>query len=534
MLIHKLLLHVAVKLTQLYLNMQFKNQLLPLALLLLTFSCVDLDSLEKAKLPVYQAEFAVPLVNSRLTMEDILAVDQSIGELEIGQDGTLQLVYRGAVLNRESSEILEQFQASFPPFIPITSKSQRIPLSLINGLDVDQLIFKTGSFSYYLENANDQAIQVNFEFSSLIKEDGMPLRFSVNLDANDGGSIRPFSTNQDAPIDLSRYRLVPENNEIVLQYTAQAPDGTPLNASNFAIGLGDLDFSFVEGYLGQVPFSGGRDTVNIDFFETYTNGEIYFADPSVRFFIDNSFGVPTRAIVNDFFVETLSGHQLLVESPLIESGVEFPFPTLQQIGQTAKGEVLVDGNNSNIDTLLSAQPIRVVYDVDALINPEANPAISGFITDSSFFNVQMEVLIPLFGRADRFTATDTLDFDIGNIEDIITAEFKIITENELGVDVAVQAYFLDDQKNVIDSLFTDLVPLVKGAVVDQAGVSTASTSVTTFVNFDEARVEKVQQAPFLVIEAQFSTETNGQQSVRIQNTQGISVRIGAILGVSND
>lgn len=514
--------------------MQFKNQLLLLALLLLTFGCVDLDSLEDAKLPAYQAEFAVPLVNSRLTIEDLLAVDQSIGEVEIGGDGTIQLIYRGGILNRQSSEVLEDFQASFPPFIPITSKSQRIPLSLINNLDLDQLIFKAGAFSYYLENANDQAIQVNFEFTSLINEEGTPLRFSVSLDANDGGGMRPFSTNQEAPLDLSKYRLVPDNNEIVLQYTAQAPDGTPLNATNFAIGLSELDFSYVEGYLGQVPFPGGRDTVTIDFFETYTNGEIYFADPSVRFFIDNSFGVPTRAVVNDFFVETLSGSQLLVESPLIESGVEFPFPTLQQIGQTAKGEVLVDGNSSNIDSLLSAQPIRVIYDVDALINPEANPNISGFLTDSSFFNVQMEVLIPLLGRADGFRATDTIDFDIGDIEGVNTAEFKIITENELGVDVSVQAYFLDDQKNIIDSLFTDLIPLIKGASVDGNGVPTTTTSVTTFVGFEAARIEKIRQAPFLVIEAQFSTETNGQQSVRIQNTQGISIRIGAILGISND
>ncbi|MEM6380561.1 MAG: hypothetical protein AAF705_20420, partial [Bacteroidota bacterium] len=420
--------------------MQLKNQLLGLALLLITFGCVDFNSLEDAKLPEYQAEFAVPLVNSRITMEDILEADPSIGTLEVNSDGTIQLVYSGAILSRQSSEVLEQFQASFPPFIPIISKTQRIPLSLINNLDLEQLIFKAGSFSYYLENANDQSMQVNFEFTSLVSVDGTPLRFSVNLNADDETGMRPFATNQGAPIDLSGYRLVPDGNDIVIQYTAEAPDGTPLNASNFAIGLSNLDFSYVEGYLGQVPFRGGRDSVNIDFFENYTNGTIYFAEPSVRFFIENSFGVPTRAVVNDFFVETLNGNQLQVESPLIESGVDFPFPTLNQIGETATGEVLVNSSNSNIDTLLSAQPIRVVYDVDALINPEADPNITGFITDSSFFNVQMEVALPLLGRASNFQATDTVDFDLGDIEAIDSAEFKIITENELGVDVAIQAY----------------------------------------------------------------------------------------------
>lgn len=514
--------------------MQLKNQLLGLALTLLTFGCIDFNSLEDAKLPNYDAVFAVPLVNSRLTMEDILEVESSIGSLEVGADGTIQLVYRGDILNRQSEEVLIEFTSSFPPAFPIFSKEQRLPLSLLNGLDLDQLTFKAGDFSYYLENTNDRTMSLNFEFTSLVNEEGSPLIFSANLNPNDGTSNRPFASNQDDPIDLSGYRLIPEDNEIVVRYTAQAPDGTALNANNFIIGLSKLEFSYVEGYLGQVEFTGGRDTVEIDFFENNAADGIFFAEPQVRFFIENAFGVPTRALVNEFFVETLNGDQLAVESPLVETGVDFPFPTLSQIGETAFGEVLVDNSNSNIDTLLSAQPIRVIYDVDALINPTSNPDILGFLTDSSFFNVQMEVILPLLGSADDFIAMDTLDFDLGNIENIDSAEFKIVTDNELGVDVAVQAYFLDAQKNVLDSLFTGLVPIIKGATVDEAGIPVNIESLTTFVNYDQARIEKIEQATYLVLQAQFSTESNGQQSVRIQNTQGLNVRIGAILGVSND
>lgn len=514
--------------------MQFKNQLLGLALSLLTFGCVDFNNLGEAKLPDYQAEFAVPLVNSRLTMADILDVNQTVGSLEVDVDGTIQLIYRGAVLNRQSSEVLEPLRSSFPPVIPIFSKNLRLPLSLFNGLDLDQLIFKAGNFSYYLENGNNQAMQVDFEFTSLVKEDGTPLKFSVDLSANEGTGSRPFATNETDPIDLTDYRLIPDNNEIVLSYRAQNSEGAALNASNFVIGLSDLDFSYIEGYLGQLEIPGGRDTVNIDFFENYTNGEIYFDEPQVSFFIDNAFGVPTRAVINDFFVETLDGTILPVVSPLIDSGVDFPFPGLNQVGQRANGEVLVNRDNSNMDTLLSANPIRVIYDVDALINPEANTDISGFVTDSSFFDVQMEVRLPLLGRADAFRATDTLDFDLGNIENINSASFKIITENELGVDVGLQVYFLDEQENPIDSLFLESSPIIKGAIVDASGVPIVSESVTTFVDFDQTRIEKVEGAPLMVLEARFSTETNGQQSVRIQNTQGLIVRIGAILGVSND
>ncbi|GAB5552617.1 MAG: hypothetical protein Sapg2KO_22080 [Saprospiraceae bacterium] len=514
--------------------MQLKNQLLGLTLSLLTIGCVDFNSLGDAKLPDYQAEFAVPLVNSRLTIADILDVNQTIGSLEVGADNTLQLIYRGDVLKRQSNEILEQFQSSFPPFIPVFSKDLRLPLNLLNGLELDQLIFKAGGFTYYLENENDQGLQIDFEFSSLIHEDGTPLQFSLNLDAYTGTGAKPFATNQSEPIDLTAYRLVPEDNEIVLKYSAQSSEGEALNASNFVIGLNDLDFSYIEGYLGQLEIPGGRDTVNIDFFENYTNGEIYFDEPQVSFFIDNSFGVPTRALVKEFFVETLSGAQLPVMSPLIDAGVDFPFPTLDQIGQIAKGEVLVNNSNSNIDTLLSANPIRVIYDVDALINPEADSDIAGFVTDSSFFDVQMEVRLPLLGRAEGFRATDTLSFDLGNTGNINSAEFKIITENELGVDVGLQVYFLDDQKNPIDSLFLENSAIIKGATVDDSGVPIASESVTTFVDFDQSRVEKVEDAPFMVLEARFSTETNAQQSVRIQNTQGVTIRIGAILGLSND
>lgn len=510
-----------------------KTQIFYILLFLGLSGCIDLADLSDAQVPDYQAEFAVPLLNSRVTIKDVLDSNASIDGLTVDPDGTLRLQYRGAESRQEGAAIFQELTDDFPPAFPVPLPETRYPLSLISTIELDRLDFKAGQFVYYFENPNLESLTVEFEFSSL-RKDGVPLRITAEVPAFSGSGMRPAATNSDGPIDLSAYRLLPDDNEIILRYSAKNENGEDRPLTNFVVQLQNPAFSYAEGYLGQFLIEGVQDSVGIDFVEGHTGSNIQFADPRAILEVENSFGVPTQAQINEFVVQRSDGTEQEVRSSQIDQGLLFPYPALNEVGVVASGAFIFDQDNSNIVELFAANPVSMVYAVDALVNPQEDENLVGFITDSSYYTLQLTVDLPLFGTASEYVLTDTSDLNLGEIGEIERATFKIIAENELGIDATVQAYFLDAQGAVLETLFADRQLIAQAATVDGAGFSDTPAVTTTFVETDAVRTQRIRQASQLALEIGFSTDTNAPQAVRILEQQGIRVKIGAVLTVRSN
>ncbi|MFK7931938.1 MAG: hypothetical protein AB8G22_00420, partial [Saprospiraceae bacterium] len=271
-------------------------------------------------------------------------------------------------------------------------------------------------------------------------------------------------------------------------------------------------------------------TIAIDFFENWQDGRVFFEEPTINIRIDNSFGIPTRSVVNAFEVMSATGETIALTSPVLEEGIDFNFPTLNEIGETKTTLFSFTNENSNIARVLGSAPIAVIYDVDAATNPDAETMVSGFVTDSSKFSVNVEVDLPLYGNADGFIVTDTFALDFGDIDEVVTAEFKVVTENDLGLDVELQAYFVDNAGNILDSLFKEKTLIVQGAPVDNEGVSTDRTSTTEFINFSADQFARVLNSTQLLVRSNFSTIDNGTTSVKVFATDVVDLRIGLKVG----
>ncbi len=493
------------------------------------WSCIDFTELEDLDGGNYQPSLAIPVLDSDITLGQILESYESANTIEIDSDGLIHFIYKTDFLSRKAEDIFSDISGFLPETIPVLSNNLSVPLDALGDFDIDQLDFKSGDFTYNLLNTTDRAFDLDFVFTSVVDAEGNPFTFTVSLPAYSGSGAFPRANNQDAPLDLSGYFLIPNDNRIELEYTTRDANGDFVVPSSFFIGLQNLEFSYAEGYLGTLPFEGGQDSVAIDFFDDFVDGRITFEDPKVTFAVENSFGVPTRAIVNSFIVATVDGQRLQVVSTAIDDGIDFPFPSLDQMGQVALDSFVFDQSNSNLVNLLAEGPILVAYDVDAIINPDMDASIRGFVTDSSFYNVQMIVDLPLFGQATTFTITDTLDFELGeDLEDLSSLELKVITENELGVTVTTQVYFMDESGSLLDSLYQPNPQVIAGAPVDATGLNTGTAIQTDIVLLDSTRLDRIQTSTQLLLSAGFSTEDNLGQSVKVIDTQKINVKIGAI------
>ncbi|MCC6725352.1 MAG: hypothetical protein IT258_12670, partial [Saprospiraceae bacterium] len=289
----------------------------------------------------------------------------------------------------------------------------------------------------------------------------------------------------------------------------------------------NINFSYIEGYLGNFTNRGKRDFVGIEFFEDWIQGDVFFEKPVIKINIENSFGLPTRSKIDTFDILTADGHSIPLESDFIDStGIDFVYPTVAEAGQSKTMTFTFDANNSNIEDVLGSRPIGLDYKVDAISNPDSIVGIRGFLTDSSFYKIQIEVDLPLHGRASGFGAVDEFDLDFSDYDVLKEVEFKLVADNGMPLAIDAQAYFLDSTGVVLDSLFDEIATPIAAAPVDADGIVTAKQTTTTFVTFDAVRFDKIRKARKLKLHAYFSTTNGGQQSVKAFSNQDVEIRMG--------
>ena len=513
-----------------------KHRLLLLAgvLGLFILGCQHFDDLENVETVGNDAEFAIPLFNASVSLDDLLEKLDKYTYLDIDSTGLIYLRYKGEVVTKTSQEIFENLQEALPPGIPVTDTVFHLPLTTPEGIEIDYVELKSGVLSYVFQSSHEDDMTVKVRFPQVIKPNGDILEFTHTIDYS--GTLPPFIF---PPIiwnyDLKNHKLVADDQgNLRIEYIALHSNGTRDTLSNFLITLSDMEFSYAEGYFGNQLHDGGRDTIEIEFFETWTHGNVYFEDPKIYVKVFNSFGVPTRSIVNVFDIHTADGSILPVQSDAIVNGIDFDYPSLpDEIGQARTTEFSFTKDNSNIDVVLGSRPVALDYDVDAITNPDSISAIRGFITDSSRYTVSVEVELPIYGRSSAYTIVDSLDVDFSNYEDVEEMEFKIYAENFLPLNVDIQGYMLDESGTVLDSLLAGPQTLIDAAPVDGNGEVTHPVKHVLYVPVAGARLEKLRETKRIMLNAAFSTYDNGSTSVKVYADQHVNIGVGLRLKKKN-
>lgn len=510
-----------------------------MALLLLTYTACDNQFAELGQIDGvrYQAEYAVPLIDSRIGMQDILENFEENASLTVNPDGLLRFQYSGDVLTKTSLEVFDAINETIgnAGVIPLLRNRQALPFASPDGLDLDRVQMNGTTLAYALVNRYDVPVSIELLLPT-VTLDGEPIRVTGDLPAFSGTGTPPALLNLENPIDMTGYNLVPEDDSIYIELEYRDPDGNLLTPSGGSgLQIDNFSFTYAEGYLGNVIYEGGRDTIEIDFFDNWIRGDVYFEEPRITFNFENSFGVPTEAVINIFNIVTAEGDILPLESVFLEEGgITFPYPEIDEVGEVKTEQFLFTRENSNIDVVLGSKPVAIDYDVNALTNPQNNTDIRGFITDSSYYRVLVDVDLPLYGQAANFEVRDTFELDLSSYDKITNIEFKMLTDNGLPLAIELQGDFLDAAGNELATLFDAPREVIGGAAVDGTGVPTENNSVTTIINWDESRVAEIRTAKQLVLTAVFSTTLGLEQSVRVLSDQEAAVRLGAIITVADN
>ncbi len=499
--------------------------------LLFCGSCKKINHFGDADLN-FDGEYATALLTANIKLSDVVGDLDSSTTVELDEEGLLHLIYRGDFTQRSSDDIF----ASIPQFpLPLVDSVTLLPYTAPNGMVLEYVLLKTASITFGAQSSFTENISLEIELPEVIH----PVTgetYKHNTTINYDGVTTP--SNAIGSMNLAEWNLVPNNGEIKIIYTALKENGDRVLLDNFFLLFSNFKASYIEGYLGQEVYDLPRDTIIIDFFDRWVSGGITFADPVISMVVDNSFGLPVRSVSNVLNIWSLDGTVIPLESTALDNGIDFAYPSLSEVGEVKHTEFQLNKDNSNIVDLFSTKPIAVDYDLDALGNPDSDQSIVGFATDSSFFTVNVFVDLPLYATANLFTIRSDFETDFNdeyNFVDYI--KLKIVSDNNIPLDLGLQLYFEDANGIRLDSLFDiphsqliDNYPIIKAADVNADGYAISSTYNEIEIDIPREKFDAFRQAKNIALITVMDNEPD--VVARFLDTNNCEIKIGVRAGLS--
>jgi hypothetical protein len=498
---------------------------IPFIVALTLASCIkDRFDLNKLTSSEWNPTFAVPLINSKMGVYDILAASDSSELVVIDQSGLIALVYRGELISYEAKDIV-----ALPNQEEVTqltlNASQSTTLTTVGSVTVQEnfnYAYLTTS-SVYIDSLNlkngtlDINIISDFRHSGsltitmpTLKKNNLP--FQATIPINFMGSV-PVNLGQNFDITGYSLAMTNGNNSIPINYSLTLTNsGQPLSPGEnltATMGLNGWEFSRIFGNFGQQIVSIDRDSINLNVFNNSSGGYFALVNPKLKLTVNNSFGFPVNIHFNTFeSYNQITGVITPIALTTFPNPFAINYPALNQIGSTVSNNLLINKTNSNVDSLITPTPKFFIFGIEGRSNPVGPPVppATNFMTDQSRFKIDMEVELPLEGFAYGFSIVDTLDFEFGeNIEEVEKVLFRINVENGFPVDLRMQMVFLDQFLIPVDTMLSIYSNLVASGSVGANGKVSSPTTKITDVTYNRARIENLNKAKYVIVRGESNT-----------------------------
>lgn len=481
-------------------------------------SCKKFERIKGVDIEDWDPDLALAIINTRASIADVLNNFETGGFIDVDDNtGALRLVYEGNILSVTGEEL-----TSVPDFtIPVVDSFITEQFNFPSGNVIQRADFKTGTLNYKLKSNVSGAVEVKLQFPNA-SQNGQALGTTVMLNG---------TTTNTGSFSLvnSSFDFANNNNDFPIRYVAtEVATGKRILLNQAEVTFQDLNYSYIQGYVGNYNFTLPLDTVVLDIFKNWKRGQIYFDEPKVEIKIKNSFGVPIQLTVNTFDANTFKGGVIPLNSSQLSGGINLSYPTIAEVGKTKETIITID-NSTNLPNIIQNVPKEFHYKMSAEANPSNTQTANLFILDTSKFSVDVLIELPLYGWAKDFVVEDVFQLDLSLYEEFDNVDFKLITENGFPAEAKIQLYFEDDAGNILDSLIHKDEPVVLGAApVDGNGRVTEDKIESIFSQFPIVRYANLRDnAKQIRLVAAFETTGGGNQSVRIYPDYALAVKLGA-------
>jgi len=171
-------------------------------------------------------------------------------------------------------------------------------------------------------------------------------------------------------------------------------------------------------------------------------------------------------------------------------------------------------------------PSEITYWLDGTINP-AGVVEKSFVLGESVVNIGLNIELPLKGRISNLKAEKEFEFDAATMLDNINfALFQVRVDNGFPLRTELQLYFLDASGQILDILIEGDPTIMEAAPVDGNGIVTNSVEKLMQIELDKDKIDNIQNATTILLEATFSTTDDGNVSVKMLESYEMNIKIG--------
>ncbi|MEX0968731.1 MAG: hypothetical protein WD077_15975 [Bacteroidia bacterium] len=520
-----------------------------LLLIPLLAGCVKDDlSLDKIKEPAWEPELAVPLFHASLSLQDLLDKADQTGMVQVGNDRFCTIVFKGKLLTFSTEDFLN-FPDHLHQEIYSLGQSDIEFLTLNNELDVayplafpfisdndkrlDSVRLRSGKIKIRITSGFRHNAELNTTFENIFFN-GDPLQINSKLEYNNALPVlweEQFDL-QDAVITLDQLLATDEiKAEVAMHLKNSGNSATIHDQMKVEVFLTDLDFEAAYGYLGNHEFRGGADTIFLEIFKkTPGIGRFSLVDPELELVLNNSFGLPLDIQFLDLRALMINNQTHSITGPGVSTPIYIKSPLLSEAGQQIETRLIFNKHNSNLFNIVEKFPKEIVNDLRVVTNPQGQTN-SNFVLRSSGINMEVNLRLPLYGRASDFILNDTIRLEITDVAEIKNIAFRTRVKNGFPVGFNLQMYFVDEDGDILDSLL-DSEHFAPAAPTNAASGKVTVPAINVIdTEFDEHRLHRLPETRMILVKVTASTINEGSKDIRIYSEYDFGVELSASAGL---
>ncbi|MFT6053913.1 MAG: hypothetical protein ACJAS3_000507 [Roseivirga sp.] len=397
----------------------------------------------------------------------------------------------------------------------------------------DSINFSDGSIQLMISSDIDADITYSLTIQSLLKKpDRTPLTLSGTLSTqnpsftfNDELKTYLADLTQDVNGDAT-------NNSVVVNLDYEiniAPNSSIQETDGIEVSLtfGQPQFDAAYVFLGQRPIDVSFDLLNLDFFDTFGEGTIDFAEPVFKFTFDNSFGFPLGIRFNEMAAVTQIGEIINLSGDIVNRVNVVEGPQLADSGSSIETTIAISANNSNLPDLVNSKPSKVIVDVTAFANPVEAPFQYNYLINSSQLRIKGVLEMPMIVNINQLTSTQRVDLNISStLEQANRLLLRIITENELPLGGNIELSFVDAGGDIL--LVKEEVAFFNAAAVGPDGRTTGAVSQTVDITLTNEEIRLMESSVGIDVKMRLNTtNSNSGMSVKFFSDYQLKIKLAA-------
>ena len=514
--------------------------------------CLPEDDLSELEIKAPSPSISLPLLNTNLTVSDIITIDEGEGLLTENEDHTYSVLYWSRVASETAETLL--------PVIPDQQSSQKFSLEINSpafnmksprqklkgkmeldmvGMRVFSLESKQGKIELRLDSEYQHDLDVKLTFPSIRnRTTGDPLVWNETIDYWSNRTVTQ-------EYDLADYTIALTEGEISyeLEVTVEG-SGKPISEDQeleLYINMLDIKFGYLSGNFAGIDVPVPADTLLIPLLDGAVEGTIGL-NPTLRFQFMNSFGVKVASdLTNSFVVQEDGRNVQLTDKPehtFFGGGYVLPFKE-QRDDSTATQRHVVDESTSNIRTAFAKLPRSFRFGPRFILDNA--PEDTSFVTDQSQIEVSTEIQLPLEGTFDLILE-DSIPVDFTNLEDVEEMKVLIKTENSFPLTANLRIFFLDEDGQLIlndaqqpVSLFGEEDQLLVAAdLIDSSTGKTrpATVDLPIAATLDQDKFERVRSATHLLVRTALNSVSDANNQIKLYSFYNVRFNLATQIKTS--